>query len=124
MQANAYFLPAERAAFIEYARTVGLDASQLLQLLILREVSCGSVFDRYCAGKVGASKRQPRGASTPKVKVTARLSAGDNRAFRTHIAKVGLGPTQAANLIANAELGDRRLERYVRGTRGRSSPRR
>ena len=115
MQASAYFLPALHESFVRYAKRVGLEASQLLRLLILRELSRLGVSTRFRAGKLRVPPRQQRGEGVQKIKVTARLiQPGDVRAFRRYLAKFDLGSTKAATLIALDELDRKWLVKVVR----------
>ena len=121
MQASAYFLPAQHQTFIDYAKRVGLEASQLLRLLILHELSRLRVSSRFRAGKLGTPRRQHRGDGVQKIKVTARLiDPAHSIAYRRYVAVLGLGSTEAATLIAHEELRQRWLEKIVRGRLGSS----
>jgi hypothetical protein len=116
VQASAYLLPNQHKAFVAYAHRVGLIPSQLLALLILREITTKEMFADSAVDRRSAQLRQPWGQAVERRKVTARLTRRDTvEAFQAYMRRFSLGSTQMATQIAIRELRDRRVELFVRG---------
>lgn len=103
-QIIGYLTEADRIRFQAYAQALGLDASALANLLIIRELRLARL-----SGLAQHFDQEAPIAS--RTKVTAHLPvAATKAAFAALAAKARMKPTRAAAVLFRAELEERWLE--------------
>lgn len=108
-QVTARLSPKIRARFDRYAKSVGLDASELARLLIVRELRAPRVLQflkrvsKAHANSLRKSKER---------KLTAHFHSGDLIAeFDTYSTIHGLNRSDAAKIVFERELNEKWLRR-------------
>ena len=105
---------ASKAAFEAYAAGLGLKASELAKLLIVRERRRRCLVALSQSGGVSKRSRRPKGASEPLPTVTAHISSlEDQSAFDDYARQCGLNRDSAGAWLLEAELTERWLERVL-----------
>jgi hypothetical protein len=107
-------LPAEaKLEFRRYAEALGLDASELAKLLIVRERYQKQLLRLVRADKV--AERSRRGSSGRLETITAHLSSlEDVESFDAYAEKCGLSRSSAAAHILEAEIREHWLEKAIK----------
>jgi hypothetical protein len=108
--------PATKAEFDSYAAGLGLMASELAKLLIVRERVRRRLADVFAAGELPTRERRAGGRDDPLPTVTAHLSLLEEvKSFDAYAHQFGLNRTTAGAWLLETELRERWLERAIRG---------
>jgi len=108
-QQQAYLTPEEDTELRNYARSHGLDATALANMLLIRELRLGRLkTEQFPVLDPGGQRQRSR-------KITAHLQSEDQKgSFTAHAVACGLRPATAASMLLRAELLERWLERAMR----------
>jgi hypothetical protein len=113
-QVTIRLLPAIKTAFVKYAAGLGLDASELAKLLIVREAKQRRLAAMKRVGNVPIRKRQPRGSAVAMMTVTAHFSdVCQVEVFDAYAERCGLARGTAGAWILEEELKERWLQRAL-----------
>lgn len=104
-----------KTEFEAYAASLGLMASELAKLLIVRERVLHRLAGAHARRELPSRQRRARGSDDPLPTITAHLSSvEDVKAFDAHIRQLGLSRTGAGAWLLEAELRERWLECALR----------
>jgi hypothetical protein len=104
-----------RAAFTAYADRLELNASDVANLLILREKRLRRLAALHLKGKPPERVRQPRGEAVPRRHITVYFrSLAKTVEFENYAGSCGLKRTDALAWLLKAEIKERWLERVLR----------
>ena len=107
VQLLGYVTPGECKQFQTYASSLGLDASALASLLIIRELKLRRL-------RKLAESFETELQTSERTKITAHLrDASVKSAFARHSAASGMKPTPAVAILFRAELAEQWLERSI-----------
>lgn len=105
---------ASKAEFEAYAACMGLKASELVKLLIVRERRRRRLASLSQSGEVVKRVRRPKGAYERLPSITAHVSSlEDQSAFDAYARQCGLNRDSAGAWLLEAELSERWLERVL-----------
>jgi len=117
-QITARLSPGIRDRFDDYATKVGLDASELARLLILREIHVGRL-SRFAKSHPG------RAGTPPKGKKERKLTAHFHQRLRRQVAQFSkrvraarLSREAAVRILAEQELVEKWLAKALKCARG------
>lgn len=105
-QITAHVSAADAAAFQAYAAGLGLDASALATLLLIRELRVGRL------PRLAAVDLSARGAANDKITAHRGDGAVKTR-WTAHALTAGLSASKAAAIVFRAELKEQWLNRAV-----------
>ena len=106
--------PETKAAFETYAAGLGLDASELAKLLIVRERTLRRLAVLQREGEVPKRKRQTRGRAIDLPKITAHVSSlVQVKEFDDYAKKCELNRNSAGVWLLEKELSERWLEKSL-----------
>lgn len=106
--------PRTKRAFESYAGALGLKASELAKLLIVRERTLKRLSDLKRKGCIPKRKRQPRGSAIPMKSVTAHFSSlREVEEFDAYVKRCQLSRDSAGAWLLESELQDRWLQRAL-----------
>lgn len=105
-QLQAYLTQEEDAELRDYARSLGLDATALANMLLIRETRLA---------RLKSMPTRVQKANGPRNrKITAHFPLGAQKvAFAEHALACGMKPATAASILLRAELSERWLERSM-----------
>jgi hypothetical protein len=113
-QITARIQPEIKKQFEQYAESLGLDASELAKLLIVRERHQRRLAKLKEAGKVVQRSRRAYGDGSRLPTITAHLSSvKDVKEFDTYVAKHGFSRSAAGAYLFEAEVRERWLEKAM-----------
>jgi hypothetical protein len=113
-QITIRLLPKAKRDFERYADALGLKASELAKLLIVRERALKRLARLKRAGNVPKRKRQRRGSAIPMLSVTAHLSSvKEVEQFDAYVTGCDLNRDSAGAWLLEDELRDKWLERAL-----------
>lgn len=108
--------PTTKERFEAYAERLGLDASELAKLLIMRERYRQRLASLAGKGRLPAKARRPAGDGERLPTVTAHLSSLEQvKTFDVYAHQCGLNRSTAGAHLLEAELDERWLERSLKG---------
>lgn len=106
--------PETKAVFEHYCEQLGLDASELAKLLIIRERKLRRLLALKTSGRCPKRQRQLRGEAIALPTVTAHLSSVEQVAeFDSYARCCGLNRDNAGAWLLETELSERWLERAL-----------
>jgi hypothetical protein len=107
--------PQRKRAFDNYAGELGLHASELAKLLIVREKSIRQLATLHAAGKLPERDRRKRGSGIQPGTVTAHLSDVDEvKKFDKYARSCHLSRNAAGALLLEQELLEKWLKRALK----------
>lgn len=108
-------MPADtKAAFTAYVERLGLDVSEVANLLVLREKRLKRLASLKKSGKSPKRTRQPRGRAIPRAHITVYLRSTKTTAeFVSYAEACDLKRTDALAWLLEAENNERWLERVL-----------
>ena len=113
-QITARLQPEIKKQFEQYAESLGLDASELAKLLIVRERHQMRIAKLKEAGKVSQRPRRPSGESKRLPTITAHLSSlKDVEEFDAYVIKYGFSRSSAGAYLFEFEVRERWLEKAM-----------
>jgi hypothetical protein len=117
-QITIRLLPQLKGAFEHYATVLGLRASELTKLLIVREKNLRRLAALKIAGKPPRRLRQQRGSAVPMETVTAHVSSlTEVREFDRYAKNCALNRNTAGAWLLETELREKWLEKALRSDR-------
>jgi hypothetical protein len=123
-QITIRLLPRLKAEFETYANELGLRASELTKLLIVREKALRRLDALHKAGREPRRSRQERGSAVNMEKITAHVGTIDQvKEFDAYAVSCSLNRNLAGAWLLEKELSERWLKSALR-MRGRRSNKR
>ena len=113
-QITARLRPEVKKQFEQYAEALGLDASELAKLLIVRERHQKRLAKLKDATKADLKLRRPIGDGERLPTITAHLSSvKEVEEFDAYVTKCGFSRSAAGSYLFEAEVRERWLERAM-----------
>jgi hypothetical protein len=113
-QITIRLLPSLKAEFERYANDLGLRASELAKLLIVREWRLKRLAKRHKAGNVPKRERQERGSAIKLETITAHVSSVDQvEKFDAYAESCSLNRNHAGAWLLETELSEEWLKRAL-----------
>jgi hypothetical protein len=113
-QITIHLNPHIKDAFDKYAAELGLKASGLAQLLLVRERKLQRLAKRKAKNKASRTQRQPRGLAVPTRTITAHVSSVVKvKQFDSYAKSCGLTRQTAGAWLLRSELKEKWLQRAL-----------